>query len=139
MGIAPAFARSNATNEVSINLFTLQPAGQVEDDVKEHHLVGDYGGPNTYSPSKEGLPYVDQMDCRRMVVEAQIMVDATKSKQKGKSVEIEGQSEDDQAKQMDIWEDSVSIALLTSGHVEVELDNSGNMDRAKKRIMKYHW
>jgi hypothetical protein len=80
LGIAPAFARSTATNEVSINLFTLQPAGQAEDDVKEHHLVGDCGGPNTYSPSKEGLPYVDQMDCRRMVVGVQIMVDATKSK-----------------------------------------------------------
>ncbi|CAM6050880.1 unnamed protein product [Sphagnum compactum] len=79
------------------------------------------------------------MDCRRMVVEAQIMVDAAKSKQKGKSVEIEGRSEDDQTKQMDIWEDSVSIALFTSGHLEVKLDNTANMARAKKRIMKYHW
>ncbi len=33
----------------------------------------------------------------------------------------------------------MSIALLTGGHLEVELDNSGNMDRAKKWIMKYHW
>ncbi len=54
-------------------------------------------------------------------------------------MEIEGQSENDQAKQMDIWEDSVSIALFTGGHLEVELDNTTNMDRAKKRIMKYHW
>jgi hypothetical protein len=137
LGIALASTRSNATNEVSINLFTLQPAGQVGKDIEEHHLVGDCGGPSTNSPSEEGLPYVDQMDCRRMVVEAQIMVDATKNKHKGKSVEIEGQSEDDQARQMDIWEDSVSIALLTGGHLEVELDNTANMDRAKKWIMKY--
>jgi hypothetical protein len=54
-------------------------------------------------------------------------------------VEIEGQSENDQAKQMDIWEDSVSITLFTDGHLEVELDNIANMDRAKKRVMKYHW
>jgi hypothetical protein len=79
------------------------------------------------------------MDCRKMVVEAQIMVDVAKSKHKGKSVEIEGQSEDDQAKQMDIREDSVSIALLTDGHMEVELRNTTNIDRAKNRIMKYHW
>jgi hypothetical protein len=98
LGIAPASARSNATNEVSINLFTLQPTGQVEDDVEEHHLVGYCGGPSTDSLSEEGLPYVYQMDCRRMVVEAQIMVDATKNKHKRKSVEIEGQNEDDQAR-----------------------------------------
>jgi len=40
---------------------------------------------------------------------------------------------------MDIWEDSVLIALLTSAHLEYELDNTTNMDRAKKRIMRYHW
>ncbi len=33
----------------------------------------------------------------------------------------------------------MSIALLTGGHLKVELDNIVNMDRAKKRIMKYHW
>jgi hypothetical protein len=139
LGIALASTRSNATNEVNINLFTLQPAGQAEEDIEEHHLVGDYGGPSTYSPSKEGLPCVDQMDCRRMVVEAQIMVDGVRNKHKCKSVEIEGQSEDDQARQMDIWEDSVSIALLTSGHLEAELDNTTNMDQVKKRMMRYHW
>jgi hypothetical protein len=54
-------------------------------------------------------------------------------------VEIEGQSKDDQTKQMDIWEDSVSIVLLTGEQLEVELDNTANMDKAKKWIMKYHW
>jgi hypothetical protein len=53
-------------------------------------------------------------------------------KQKDKNVEIEGQNEDDQAKQMDIWEDSVSIALRTSGHLKANLDNIANMDTAKK-------
>ncbi len=139
LGITPASTRRNATNEVSINMFTLQPAGQAKDDVEEHHLVGDCGGASTNSPSQEGLLYVDQMDYRRMVVEAQIMVDAAKNKQKGKNVEIKGQNENDQARQMDIWEDSVSIALLTGGHLEVELDNIANMDRVKKRIMRYHW
>jgi len=62
LGIAPASVRNNATNEVSINMFTLQLAGQAEENVKEHHLVGDYGGLSTNSPSEEGLPYVDQMD-----------------------------------------------------------------------------
>jgi hypothetical protein len=54
-------------------------------------------------------------------------------------VEIEGPSEDDQSRQMDIWEDSVSMALLTGGHLEVELDNTTNIKRAKKRMMRYHW
>ncbi len=139
LGITLASARNNATNEVSINMFTLQPTGQAKDDVEEHHLVGDCGGPSTNSPSEEGLPHMDQMDYRRMVVEVQIMVDTTKNRQKGKSVETKGQSKDDQSRQMDIWEDNMSIALLTSGHQEDELDNIANIERAKKRMMRYHW
>jgi hypothetical protein len=79
------------------------------------------------------------MEYKRMVVEAQIMVDAAKNRQKGKSVETKEQSEDDQSTQMDIWEDSVSIALLIAGHLEAKLDNTANINRAKKRMMKYHW
>jgi len=139
LGITLASARSNASNEVSINLFTLQPTRQAKSDVEEHHLVGNCGGLSTNSPLKEGLSRMDEMDYRSMVVEAQIVVDATKNKQKGKSVETEGQSEDDQARQMDIWEDNVSITLLTGGHLEAELDNIANIDRAKKQMMKYHW
>ncbi len=82
---------------------------------------------------------MDQMDYKRMVVEAQTMVDEAKNRQKGKSVETEGQSEDDQSRQMDIWEDSVSMPLLTSAHLEVELDNTTNIERAKKRMMRHHW
>jgi len=54
-------------------------------------------------------------------------------------VETEGQSEDDQSRQMDIWEDSMSIALLTGGHLKDELDNTANIKRAKKWMMRYHW
>jgi hypothetical protein len=40
---------------------------------------------------------------------------------------------------MDIWEDNVSMALVTSGYLEVKLDNTTNIERVKKCMMKYHW
>jgi hypothetical protein len=49
------------------------------------------------------------MEYRRMVVEAQTMEDETKDKQKGKNVETMGQYEYVQSRQMDIWEDNVSM------------------------------
>ncbi len=58
-----------------------------------------------------------------MVVETQTMVDEAKNRQKGKSVEIEGQTKDDQSRQMDIWQDNLSMALFTSGHLETEFDS----------------
>ncbi len=67
LGITIVYARSNATNEVSINLFTLQLTRQAEDDAEEHHFIS---GPSTYSPSEEGLPQMDQMEYKKMVVEA---------------------------------------------------------------------
>jgi hypothetical protein len=73
--------------------------------------MGECGGQSTDSPSKEGLLQMDQMEYIRMVVEVQTMVDETKNRQKGKSVEIEGQGEDYQSRQMDIWEDNMSIAI----------------------------
>ncbi len=82
---------------------------------------------------------MNQMKYKKMVVETQTMGDEAKNRQKGKSVEIEGQSEDDQSKKMDIWQDNLSMALLTSGHLETEFDNISNIERAKKRMMKYHW
>jgi hypothetical protein len=82
---------------------------------------------------------MNQMEYKQMVVETQTMVDEAKKRQKGKSVEIEGQSEDDQSRQMDIWQDNLSMALLTSGHLETEFDNISNIERAKKQMMKYHW
>ncbi len=33
----------------------------------------------------------------------------------------------------------MSIALLIGGHLEAELDNNANIERAKKRMMRYHW
>jgi hypothetical protein len=74
LGITPTPTRSNATNEVNINLFTLQHIGQVIDDVEEHHIISECGGQNTDSPLKEGMPQMDQMEYKKMVVEAQIMV-----------------------------------------------------------------
>jgi hypothetical protein len=50
-----------------------------------------------------------------------------------------GQGEDDQSRQMDIWEDNVLMVLLTSGHLEIKLYDTTNIERAKKRVMKYHW
>ncbi len=44
LGITPSPTRSNATNEVYINLFTLQHIGQVVDDAEENHVVGECGG-----------------------------------------------------------------------------------------------
>jgi hypothetical protein len=40
---------------------------------------------------------------------------------------------------MDIWQDNLLMALLTSGHLEIEFENISNIERAKKRMMKYHW
>jgi hypothetical protein len=87
LGITPAPARSNATNEVSINLFTLQHIGQAVqhigqavDDVEEHHTISECGGQSIDSPSKEGMPQMDQMEYKKMVVEAQIMVDEAKNR-----------------------------------------------------------
>ncbi len=53
-------------------------------------------------------------------------------------MEIKGQSENDQSRQMDIWEDNVSMALFTHGYLEVGPDNITNIERAKKQMMKYH-
>jgi hypothetical protein len=59
LGITLAPVRNNATNEVSINLFTLQHTGQAIDDAKKHHIVGECGGQSTDSPLEEGLPHMD--------------------------------------------------------------------------------
>jgi len=40
---------------------------------------------------------------------------------------------------MDIWEDKVSMVLLTNGHLEVRIYNITNIKRVKKQVMKYHW
>ncbi len=74
LGITLALVRSNATNEVSINLFTLQHTKQIVDDAKERHIVGECGGQSIDSPSKERLLQMDQMEYKRMVVEVQTTV-----------------------------------------------------------------
>ncbi len=47
LGITPTPARNNVTNEVRINLFTLQHTRQVVDDIEEHHIMGECGGQST--------------------------------------------------------------------------------------------
>jgi hypothetical protein len=130
--ITPLLVRSNATNEANINLFTLQHTKQEINDAKEHHARSECGGQNTNSLSKEGLPPMNHMEYKRMVVEAQTIVDEIRNKQKGKSVETMGQGEDHQSRQMDIWEDNVSMVLLDGGHLETELYDTANIKRAKK-------
>jgi hypothetical protein len=74
-GITPLPTRNNATNEASINLFILQHSEQEVNDVEEHHAQSECGRQNTNSHSEEGLPPMNHMECRKMVVEAQTMVD----------------------------------------------------------------
>jgi hypothetical protein len=40
---------------------------------------------------------------------------------------------------MDIWDDKVSMVLLTSGHLEDGIYDTTNIERVKKWVMKYHW
>jgi hypothetical protein len=60
-------------------MFTLQHIGQAIDDAEAHHIIGECGGKNTYSPSIEGLLQMDKMEYKRMVVEVQTMVDEAKN------------------------------------------------------------
>jgi hypothetical protein len=80
IGITPSPTRSNAANEVIINLFTLQHTGQAINDVKEHHVGSECGGQNTYSLLEEGLPQMNHMEYKKMVVEAQTMVDESRNR-----------------------------------------------------------
>ncbi len=52
-------------------------------------------------------------------------------------METKGYNEDDLSRQMDMWEDNVSMALFTGGHMEAKLDNTTNIERVKKRMMRY--
>jgi hypothetical protein len=94
-GITPLPARNNVANEASINLLTLQHSEQKVNDAEEHHVGNECGGQSTYSISKEGLPPMNHMEYKKMVVETQTMVDEARNRQKGKSVEKMGQSKDD--------------------------------------------
>jgi hypothetical protein len=69
------------------------------------------------------------MEYRKMVVEAQTMVDEARNRAKGKSVETMGQSENDKSRQMGIWEDNVSMVLLIGGHLETELYDTTNIKK----------
>jgi hypothetical protein len=130
--------KSSSANNVIIILFILQHTDQEINDAEVHHAESECGGQGTNSFSKEELPPMNHMEYKRMVVETQTMVDEARDKQKDKSVEIMGQCEDDQSRQMEIWEDNVSMVLFTDGHLEIGLYDIANIERAKKRVMKYH-
>jgi len=68
-GITPLLTKSNVTNEANINLFTLQHTEQEVNDAEKHHARSECGGQNTFS--KEGLPPMNHVEYRRMVVEVQ--------------------------------------------------------------------
>ncbi len=72
---------------------------------------------------------MNHMEYRKMVVEAQTMVDEARNRAKGKSVETMGQSENDKSRQMGIWEDNVSMVLLIGGHLETELYDTTNIKK----------
>jgi len=45
----------------------------------------------------------------------------------------------EQLKQMDIWENKVVILLLIGEQLEVGVYDDANINKAKKRVMWYHW
>ncbi len=85
-------------------MFTLQHTKQEVNDVEEHHVGSECGGQSTYSLSEEGLLPMNHIEYRKMVLEAQTMVDEARNKHKGKSVETMGQSEDDRSCKWIYWE-----------------------------------
>ncbi len=101
LGITPLPARNNVTNDVNINLFALQHIEQKVNGGRTH-ARNECGKQSTNSFSEEGLPPMNHMEYKKMVIEVQTIVDEAKNKQKGKIVEIVRQSEDDQSRQMDI-------------------------------------
>jgi hypothetical protein len=139
LGVTPLPMKSSSANNVIIILFTLQHTDQEINDAEVQHVENECGGQSTNSFSEEKLPPMNHMEYRRMVVEAQTMVNEAKDRQNDKSVETMGQCEDDQSRQMEIWEDNVSMVLFTGGHLEIGLYDTANIERAKKQVMKYHW
>ncbi len=90
LGVTPLPMKSNFANKIIINLFTLQHIDQEINDVEVHHARSECGGQSTNSFSKEILPLMNHMECKRMIVEVQTTIDETRDKQKGKNVETIG-------------------------------------------------
>ncbi len=61
-------------------MFTLQHTKQEINDVEEHHVGSECGRQSTYSLLEEGLPPMNHMEYRKMVVEAQTMGDEARNK-----------------------------------------------------------
>jgi hypothetical protein len=61
-------------------MFTLQHTKQEVNDAEEHNVGSECGGQNTNSLSKEGLPLMNHMEYKKMVIEVQTMVDEARNK-----------------------------------------------------------
>jgi hypothetical protein len=137
--VTPSPIESDFANEVVINLFILQHIDQETNDAKAHLVGSECDGQSVDSFSEEKLSPINHVKYRRTVVEIQNMEDEAKDRHKCKSVEIVIQCEDDQLRQMDIWENKVLIVFLTSGNLEAKIYDSTNIKKAKKQVIKYHW
>jgi len=66
------------------------------------------------------------------------MVDA-----KMNSIDVSNNEEDngveETAKQMDIWKDETCMVLLSGGILDQVLNDVVEVDRAKRRLLNYHW
>jgi hypothetical protein len=80
LGVTPLPARSNPTNEAIINLFTLQHIEQEVNDAKVHHVGSECGGQSVDSFSEEKLLPMNHMEYKKMVVEAQTMVNEARNR-----------------------------------------------------------
>ncbi len=128
-----------STNDTIINLFILQFMDQEIVEYEEHQIEVQTKEQNMDFMLEEETHQMTPRDHQRMVIKGQTMVDNAKDKQKNKYVGTIGLCEEEQLKQMDIWEDKVAMVLLINGHLEVDIHEVSSIKRAKKKVMKYHW
>jgi hypothetical protein len=84
---APSPTKIDSTNEVFMNVFTLQHINQKTNDDEAHLARNESDGQNVDSFSNKELPPMNLVEYIRMVVEVQNMVDEAKGSHKNKSVE----------------------------------------------------
>ncbi len=70
-----------------------------------------------------------------MAYEAQVFID----KAKNKIIIEQGIDEDVQNNHLDIWEDELSMKLLVGGLLGQNGHDVVDIERAKRRVMCYHW
>jgi hypothetical protein len=81
------------------------------------------------------IPYDDYWG---LICKAQEMVDADVN-----SIDVSNSEEDngveETGKQMDIWKDETCMVLLSGGTLDQVLNDVIEIDRAKRRLLNYHW